>query len=144
MAKSPLPCVLVAVPEWPQWGMRNGIRREHIRAWPPAGVPLRSGNGRIVEQTMNIVKPAVQWLFLDLNAFLRRASSRRPEPYAVLPYQDRYVLREARRLCPAVISVEANHRLYTDYHERILAAVDTCLPDEKVMSIDETGGLGST
>jgi impB/mucB/samB family len=75
---------------------------------------------------------------------LRRASSRRPEPYAVLPYQDRYVLREARRLCPAVIPVDANHRLYTDYHERILAAVDTCLPVVKVMSIDENGGLGST
>jgi DNA polymerase IV len=47
------------------------------------------------------------------------------------------ILREARRLCPEVIPVEANHRLYTNYHERILAAVDTCLPVEKVMSIDE-------
>jgi DNA polymerase-4 len=33
--------------------------------------------------------------------------------------------------------VQANHRLYTEYHERILNAVDTCLPVEKVMSIDE-------
>ena len=33
--------------------------------------------------------------------------------------------------------MQANHRLYTDYHERILKAVDTCLPVEKVMSIDE-------
>src|SRR5262249_8256806 len=47
------------------------------------------------------------------------------------------LVREARRLCPQVIPVEANHRLYTDYHERILTAVDTCLPVEKVMSIDE-------
>jgi hypothetical protein len=31
----------------------------------------------------------------------------------------------------------ANHRLYTDYHERILKAIDTCLPVEKVCSIDE-------
>ena len=38
------------------------------------------------------------------------------------------IVREARRLCPAVIPVQANHRLYTEYHERILAAVDTCLP----------------
>ena len=36
-----------------------------------------------------------------------------------------------------MIPVQANHRLYTDYHERILKAVDTCLPVEKVMSIDE-------
>ena len=33
--------------------------------------------------------------------------------------------------------VQANHRLYIDYHERILKAVDTCLPVEKVCSIDE-------
>jgi DNA polymerase IV len=31
----------------------------------------------------------------------------------------------------------ANHRLYTEYHERILKAVDTCLSVEKVCSIDE-------
>ena len=47
------------------------------------------------------------------------------------------LLREARRICPAVIPVEADHRLYTEYHERILKAVDTCLPVEKVCSIDE-------
>jgi len=41
------------------------------------------------------------------------------------------LLREARRICPDVVPVQANHRLYTDYHERILKAVDTCLPIEK-------------
>jgi DNA polymerase-4 len=35
------------------------------------------------------------------------------------------------------VPVQANHRLYTAYHERILKAVDTCLPVEKVCSIDE-------
>lgn len=47
------------------------------------------------------------------------------------------VVRDARRLCPDVIPVQANHRRYTEYHERILKAVDTCLPVEKVCSIDE-------
>jgi hypothetical protein len=28
-------------------------------------------------------------------------------------------VRDARQLCPDVITVQANHRLYTDYHERI-------------------------
>jgi DNA polymerase-4 len=42
------------------------------------------------------------------------------------------LVRDARRLCPGVIPVQANHRRYTDYHERILKAVDTCLPVEKV------------
>jgi DNA polymerase-4 len=47
------------------------------------------------------------------------------------------LVREARRLCPDVVPVLANHRLYTEYHERILKAVDSCLPVEKVCSIDE-------
>jgi DNA polymerase-4 len=47
------------------------------------------------------------------------------------------LVREARQLCPAVVPVQANHRLYTEHHERILKAVDTCLPVEKVCSIDE-------
>jgi DNA polymerase-4 len=47
------------------------------------------------------------------------------------------LVREARRLCPDVIPVQARHRVYTDYHERILKAVDTCLPVDKVCSIDE-------
>jgi DNA polymerase-4 len=42
-----------------------------------------------------------------------------------------------RRICPDVVPVQARHRLYTDYHERILKAVDTCLPVERVLSIDE-------
>jgi hypothetical protein len=47
-------------------------------------------------------------------------------------------VREARRLCPDVIAVQANHRLYTEYHQRILAAVDTC----KVGSdLQKPGGL---
>jgi DNA polymerase-4 len=47
------------------------------------------------------------------------------------------LVREAQQICPAVIPVQVRHRLYTDYHERILTAVDTCLPVEKVCSIDE-------
>jgi DNA polymerase-4 len=44
---------------------------------------------------------------------------------------------EARRLCPGVIAVEAKHALYSSYHERILKAVDTCVPITRVLSIDE-------
>jgi DNA polymerase-4 len=92
---------------------------------------------------------------------LRRANSRRPLPYAASPssscrrsrksacaiaasyaakafgIKTGTLVREALRLCPAVIPVQANHRLYTDYHDRILKAVDTCIPVDKVMSIDE-------
>jgi DNA polymerase-4 len=110
---------------------------------------------------MNIAKPTVQWLFLDLNAFFasceqQEAPALRGKPvivvqtvtdsavaiaasYAAKAYgiKTGTVLREARRLCTEVIPVQANHQLYTEYHERILAAVDTCLLIEKVMSIDE-------
>jgi DNA polymerase-4 len=67
------------------------------------------------------------------------ASVDRPEPSAGTPPQLKTgtLVREARRLCPALVAVQANHRLYTDYHQRILKAVDTCLPIEKVCSIDE-------
>ena len=47
------------------------------------------------------------------------------------------LVHEARQMCPDVITVQANHRLYTDYHDRILKAVDTCMPVEKICSIDE-------
>jgi DNA polymerase-4 len=109
---------------------------------------------------MNNANPAVQWLFLDLNAFFasceqQEAPALRGKPVIVVQtltdsaaiaasyaakafgIKTGTVVREARRLCPAVIPVQANHRLYTKYHERILKAVDTCLPVDKVMSIDE-------
>jgi DNA polymerase IV len=110
---------------------------------------------------MNVVQPAVQWLFLDLNAFFasceqQEAPALRGKPVIVVQtltdsavaiaasyaakafgIKTGTVVREARRLCPTVIPIQANHRLYSEYHERILKAVDTCLPVEKVMSIDE-------
>jgi len=104
---------------------------------------------------------AVQWLFLDLNAFFasceqQEAPALRGKPVIVVQtltdsaiaiaasyaakafgIKTGTIVREARRLCPAVITVQANHQLYSDYHERILKAVDTCVPVEKVCSIDE-------
>jgi DNA polymerase IV len=103
----------------------------------------------------------VQWLFLDLNAFFasceqQEAPALRGKPVIVLQtltdsavaiatiypakalgIKTGTLVREARQLCPDVIPVQANHRLYTDYHDRILKAVDTCMPVEKVCSIDE-------
>ena len=102
-----------------------------------------------------------QWLFLDLNAFFASCEQQEAPAlcgkpvivvqtltdsavaiaasYAAKAFgiKTGTIVREARRLCPNVIPVQANHRLYTDYHQRILTAVDTCLPVDKVMSIDE-------
>jgi DNA polymerase-4 len=109
----------------------------------------------------SIAENAVQWLFLDLNAFFASCEQQenpalRGQPvivvqtptdsavaiaasYAAKDFGSRpahcFGMRggSARLLSP----VQANHRLYIDYHERILKAVDTCLPVEKVCSIDE-------
>ena len=110
---------------------------------------------------MSTADPAVQWLFLDLNAFFASCEQQdnpalRGQPIIVVQtptssacaiaasYEAKRLgittgtlVREAKQICPAVIPVQARHRLYTEYHERMLAAVDTCVPVEKVMSIDE-------
>jgi DNA polymerase-4 len=103
----------------------------------------------------------VQWLFLDLNAFFASCEQQvnpelRGKPVIVVQVlaesavaiaasyaakafgiKTGTLVGDARRLCPDVIPVQARHRVYTDYHERILNAIDTCLPVEKVLSIDE-------
>ena len=46
-------------------------------------------------------------------------------------------IREALRLCPALVLVDARHDLYVDYHERLMQEVANHLPIHRVMSIDE-------
>src|SRR5438105_14619542 len=93
---------------------------------------------------------AVQWLFLDLNAFFasceqQEAPALRGKPVIVVQtltdsavaiaasyaakafgIKTGTLVREARQLCPAVVTVQADHRLYSDYHDRILKAGDRC------------------
>jgi impB/mucB/samB family protein len=130
----------------------KGVTRRHGRA-------CHFADAYGIEQKMNTSTAAhpVQWLFLDLNAFFasceqQEAPALRGKPVIVVQtltdsacaiaasyaakafgMKTGTLVREARRLCPAVIPVQANHRLYTDYHDRILQAVDTCLPIEKVV-----------
>lgn len=103
----------------------------------------------------------VNWLFLDMNAFFASAEQQanpalRGRPTVVAPvmtdrtcciaasYEARsYGIRtgtnvgEARRRCPHLKVVEARHELYIETHQRIIQAVETVLPVEKVCSIDE-------
>lgn len=44
---------------------------------------------------------------------------------------------EARRLCPALQLVHARHERYVEYHHRLVAAVESCIPVDEVASIDE-------
>ncbi len=44
---------------------------------------------------------------------------------------------EARRMCPGLIVVKGDHAVYAAYHERIETVVQTVLPIEEKLSIDE-------
>src|SRR3954466_1394028 len=44
---------------------------------------------------------------------------------------------EARKLCPGIVCVVADHKRYVVMHNRVVAAVKRVLPVESVMSIDE-------
>jgi DNA polymerase IV len=44
---------------------------------------------------------------------------------------------EARRLCPGITIVESRPEIYIRYHEKLIAAVESCLPVTEVWSIDE-------
>lgn len=47
------------------------------------------------------------------------------------------LVKDARKLCPGLIVVEARHKLYIEYHHKLIKVVDSCLPVDKVLSIDE-------
>ena len=105
--------------------------------------------------------PEVNWLFLDLNSYFASVEQEvRPElrnrPVAVVPslvdttcciaasYEAKgkgvktgTMVKEARELCPEIVFVEGRHELYTEYHNKIVKAVETCIPVTAVRSIDE-------
>jgi DNA polymerase-4 len=105
--------------------------------------------------------PEVNWLFLDLNSYFASVEQEvRPElrnrPVAVVPsmvdttcciaasYEAKArgvktgtMVKDAKELCPEIILVEGRHQLYTEYHNKIVAAVNTCIPVTSVRSIDE-------
>lgn len=105
--------------------------------------------------------PAVNWLFVDLNSYFASVEQQdRPElrgrPVGVVPmladttcciaasYEAKAfgvrtgtIVADAKRLCPNIILVEGRHELYTEYHHRVVEAVENCLPVTAVCSIDE-------
>ncbi|WP_263355636.1 DNA polymerase Y family protein [Acidicapsa ligni] len=105
--------------------------------------------------------PEVNWLFLDLNSYFASVEQEvRPElrnrPVAVVPslvdttcciaasYEAKYrgvktgtMVKEAKQLCPDIVLVEGRHELYTEYHHRIVAAVQSCIPVTAILSVDE-------
>ncbi len=105
--------------------------------------------------------PVVDWLFLDMNAYFASVEQQvrkelRGQPVAVVPIAAKHTcciavsyeakafgiktgmsLEEAKALCPQIVLVEGRPKLYVEYHQRIIAAVENCVPVSNVISIDE-------
>lgn len=103
----------------------------------------------------------LKWLFLDLNSYFASVEQQenpflRGRPIAVVPMDTPHtcaiaasyeakaygvktgtIIRDAKRMCPGLICVQARHDIYTRYHNRILEEVIKHTPINKVWSIDE-------
>ena len=106
-------------------------------------------------------EPLLNWLFVDLNSYFASVEQQvRPElrgrPVGVVPmmadttcciaasYEAKAfgvrtgtIVADARRMCPEIVFVEGRHEIYTEYHHRIVEAVESCVPVTAVCSIDE-------
>jgi DNA polymerase-4 len=109
--------------------------------------------------------PRLRWLFADLNSYFASCEQQedpdlRGRPIAVAPlmsdatcaiaasYEAKLCgiktgtnIGEARRMCPELKVVPSQPKLYVEYHHRILDAIESVIPIEHVMSIDEVACL---
>jgi len=106
-------------------------------------------------------EPRLRWLLLDLNSYFASVeqelrSELRGRPIVVVPvmadttcaiaasYEAKSFgvrtgtrVGDAKQMCPGLELVEARHDVYVDYHNRIVEAVERCVPVSAVLSIDE-------
>ncbi|NUN69993.1 MAG: DNA polymerase [Bacteroidetes bacterium] len=107
----------------------------------------------------------LRYLFIDFNAYFASVEQQeqpalRGRPVVVLPvmaentaciaasYEAKKfgirtgtTAKDARNLCPDVTILPARPPLYVQYHQRLIAAVERCIPVHSVRSIDEMACL---
>jgi DNA polymerase-4 len=112
---------------------------------------------------MNISeKPTgLRWLFVDMNSYFASCEQQlipelRGQPVVVAPvmtdstcaiaasYEAKALgiktgtpIWEAKKKCPDLKIVQARHKLYVEIHHKFVAAIESCVPVEKIVSIDE-------
>ena len=103
----------------------------------------------------------LNWLYLDLNSYFASVEQQlqpklQNKPVAIVPtmtdatcaiaasYEAKAygvktgtMIYEAKKLCPEIICVQANHENYVMYHHKILAEINKYIPIEIISSIDE-------
>lgn len=102
-----------------------------------------------------------RWLYVDLNSYFASVEQQihpllRKKPIGIVPmlaettcciaasYEAKAFgvktgtkVADARKMCPGIQFIEARHRIYVEYHNKIVEAVESCVPVTDVMSIDE-------
>ena len=148
MAAHPNPVPAPIPDEWPEElaNLRFAAKEPPAEPAPAAG----SGPGA-----------PLNWLFVDLNSYFASVEQQvRPElrgrPVGVVPmmadttvciaasYEAKAfgvrtgtIVADAKRMCPEIVLVEGRHEIYTEYHHRVVEAVESCVPVTAVCSIDE-------
>jgi DNA polymerase-4 len=103
----------------------------------------------------------LRWLFVDMNSFFASCEQQknpdlRGHPVAVAPMlvdttcaiaasseakafgiKTGTPIWEAKKRCPHIRVVQTRPKLYVEYHHQICEAIETCIPVDAVMSIDE-------
>ena len=147
---APSPAFSPAPEEWPEELVNLGSGAEGARCELE-----EARNAELAKDS------ALNWLFVDLNSYFASCEQEaRPElrgrPVGVVPmmadttcciaasYEAKAfgvrtgtIVADAKRLCPEIVLIEARHELYTEFHHRIVEAVESCVPVTAVCSIDE-------
>ena len=139
----------------------NSVSAPEADEWPEEFQALGSAASTAAYEPEPLPSPRLNWLFVDLNSYFASVEQQvRPElrgrPVGVVPmmadttvciaasYEAKAfgvrtgtVVADAKKMCPEIVFVEGRHEIYTEYHHRIVEAVESCLPVTAVLSIDE-------